>query len=438
MSSAGAGVAPIGVVIAVGGGVVLLVAGVAVLVAYAANQAAEGALRVVGHNGAAKEALAAAACEADRQALEWQAAAADVVGLNARLRLAAHRAEGAGVTVDLPPPLDLAGRSRDDAVRWAKDAERQLAVAQRALDTAATQAQWHALTTALPTRVGEQPDIAAALAGYRDTLRQRRLPDAAPARPGYGTDVEEILLRLDPDATTEEHTEVLQAAARVRTEPDRHNAAAYLNSLKRVVQEVNVRVANCRAAAEWLQALEQPTVSGAIIDADPPSPFTSTAAKLDAVFRGTAALTPELRAEGRAAVAWAFDITRMHYIKENLQSLFADAGYRIQEESSTHRELGFSVSHPDWSGEHSGRVRLTNDGKLVSDLVDEVKVSGDVEEARARARCDDFHGVVKSFSDSIPDTKLTVELKAERPRRYRHGEPPTTTVSRPEPKRRTR
>ena len=112
MSQGAAGVLPIGILFAAGAVVVVAAVGAAVLVAYAANQAAEGTLRVVGRKGAALEAEGAAQCAADRQALAWQAAAADVVGVNARLRMAAAQAHRLGVPVDIPPPLDLTGRRR--------------------------------------------------------------------------------------------------------------------------------------------------------------------------------------------------------------------------------------------------------------------------------------------------------------------------------------
>src|SRR5438067_1690066 len=114
MSSGAIVVLPAAILVAAAAAVVVAavaVAATAVLVVRAASAAAEGAVCAVGAYGEALERQVAAQSEAEALATRWQYAAADVVGLNARIRLLAHRVHEAGVPVELPPPFDLTGRT---------------------------------------------------------------------------------------------------------------------------------------------------------------------------------------------------------------------------------------------------------------------------------------------------------------------------------------
>lgn len=441
MSSAGAAIAPIAVVVAAGAvaaAVVIAAAGAAVLVVNAANQAAEGAVRAVGRRGEELEALAASRSEVEMNALRWQAAAADVVGLNARLRLVSQRAHQSGVPVDLPPALDLAGCSREDAIRWARQAERRLIQAQQALDAAATESQWRHLTAGLSSGVSSQSDMTAALISHQATLRQRQELHDAPVPTGNGLD--EIVRGLDPDATTDEQTRVLRAAAHARAQDEQHDADAYRFALRRLVDhDINPKVARRRLAAEWLQALEQPSVSTAITQADPPTPFSGTAAKLLAVIKGSAELTPQLRTEAKEALAWAGDVTRQAFIRDMLRTCLIDAGYAVEGEFTTQHALRLRASRPDWHGEHSAELWVNETGSVEGRLVREYDMAGDDAQARDSVRCEDFHTMLAPLEAGHEG--ITVTRKPGRPplRRHRPGEwHDTSTTTQQQPGARTR
>jgi hypothetical protein len=431
MSSGGAAIVPVAVVVAAGAvaaAVVVAAVGAAVLVVNAANQAAEGAVRAIGRRGEELEALAASRTEAEMNALRWQAAAADVVGLNARLRLVSQRAHQAGVPVDLPPPLDLAGRSREDAIRWVQLAERRLIRTQQVLDAAAAESQWRHLTAELSSGASGQSDTTAALIAYQATLRRRHQVHDRPIP--IGTEPDEIVRRLDPDATTDERTRVLRVAAHARAQRDQHDADAYRFALQRLVdQDINPKVARRRLAAEWLQALEQPSVSSAIAQADPPTPFSGTAAKLLAVIEGSAELTPQLHTEAKEAVAWAGELTRQAFIRDMLRTCLTDAGYSVEGEFSTQHALRLRASRPDWHGEHSAELWVDRKGSVEGRLVREYDIAGDDAQARDSARCYDFHTMLRALEAGHEDITVTIKPGQQPLRRYRPGERHDTTTT---------
>jgi hypothetical protein len=424
MSSGGAAIVPVAVVVAAGAvaaAVVVAAVGAAVLVVNAANQAAEGTVRAVGRRGEELEMLAACRSEAEVNALRWQAAAADVVGLNARLRLVSQRAHRSGVPVDLPLPLDLAGRSREDAIRWAKQAERRVIQAQQALDAAAAESQWRHLTAELSSSSAGRSDTTAALIAYQATLRQRHHVHDGPVP--VGTELEEIVRRLDPDATTDEQTRVLWVAAHARAQREQHDADAYRFALQRLVDhDINPKVARRRLAAEWLQALEQPTVSSAIAQADPPTPFSGTAGKLLAVIEGSAELRPQLHTEAKEAVAWAGDVARQAFIRDMVRTCLTDAGYSVEGEFSVKHAVRLRASRSDWHGEHSAELWVDEKGSVEGRLVREYDMAGDDAQARDSARCDDFHTTLQALEAGHECVTVTINPGQKPLLRYRSGD----------------
>jgi len=405
MSQGSAAVLPIAVVFAAGAAVVVAAAGAAALVAYAANQTAEGALRVVGRKGAALEAEAAAQCAADRQALRWQAAAADVVGLNARLRMAAAQVHRLGVPVDLPPPLDLTGRTREEAMTWAVATERRLAAAQQTLDAAGTDARRRRLMAALPTAAAAAPDTARALAAYQATLHASRVVDR-PERPDVDDAVATILRRVDPDATADEHDAVLKAALLTRLQNDAHDADAYLVALRRLVDiEIKNKVAARRQAGQWLEALELPVVARA----DPRPPFDGTAARLRAVVNGTAELDGELRDEGRRAAVWAAEVTRREFLRDRVLQRLAEAGYEVDHGADGARDARLTATRADWHGEHSAWLFVSRDGAVTGRLARLRPAAGDDGQARDRARCGELHTLLHGLAEGTSGVRVHVD-----------------------------
>lgn len=412
MSQGSVGVLPIAVVFAAGAAVVVAAASAAVLVAYAANQTAEGALRVVGRKGAALEAEGAAQCEADREALRWQATAADAVGLNARLRMAAGQAARLGAPVDLPPPLDLGGRSRSEVAAWAARAEQRLAAAQQHLDAADTGARRRQLMATLPVADAARPDTARALAAYQATLRASRVVHQPP--PDVDDEVTAILARVDPDATTDEHDAVLRTALLARTQQDALDADAYLTALSRLVDvEITAKVAARRQAATWLQALELPAVTAALAGPDPRPPFSGTAARLLSVVHGTAELTEALRDEGRRAAAWAAEVTRREFLRDRLRQRLTAAGYDVASESESARGTRLTATRADWNGEHSARLFVTRDGAVTGRLARHRPETGDEAHARDHDRCGELHTLLHGLAATT--SGVTVRVEADQP-----------------------
>src|SRR4051794_23772429 len=114
MSAGGIVFVPAALVLAAGELVVIGAAAAAYLTVRAANAAAEGAVRAIGNYGRALECQVAGQSAAAVNAARWEMTAADVVELNARIRMTADRASRAGVAVALPEPLTLAGRTVPD------------------------------------------------------------------------------------------------------------------------------------------------------------------------------------------------------------------------------------------------------------------------------------------------------------------------------------
>src|SRR5690349_17881216 len=136
MSAGGIVVLPMAAVLAAGAVVVLTAAAAAALTVWAVNQAAEAALRALGDVGRRLENEAERQSQAEIAALRWPHVAAEVVEVNARIRLLAERASRTGVVVAVPAPLSLDGCTEQQAVEWAARARVLLGAANDALATA--------------------------------------------------------------------------------------------------------------------------------------------------------------------------------------------------------------------------------------------------------------------------------------------------------------
>jgi hypothetical protein len=389
---------PAAVVAAAAAAVVLTAATAAVLVVQAANAAAEGAVRALGDYGELLERVADGQHRAEVQAQVWSAVAGDVVEINARIRLLAERASGAGVAVAVPKPLRLDGLRATEAVDWAKRAARELNSAQDTLYAALAARQGQRISALLPKSAGARPDTNAALARFHATLRERYASRPAPvvASTDWRAAVDEVLRTLDPDADEREYADILGAAALVDAD-DQRAAGAYLGTLRTKVHSANGLVARRRLAARWLSALEEPIVA----QADLPQPFLDTAAKLRAVVTGESDLNPETRVEGKEAAAWAAEVTRQRFVRDTIHTCLAGQGYAVETDFDLQHSAELRLTRAAWQGEHSASIWVDRQGTVHGRLVRESTVAGDEATMRERARCVEFNGDLTALGSNL-------------------------------------
>lgn len=424
MSSGAVLILPAAVVVAAGAAVVVGAAAAAVLIARAANGAAEGAVRAVGAYGAKLEQDAAAQSEAEVNYARWQAVAADVVELNARIRMITERARSTGATVTVPAPLHLAGHSADQAAQWAVQAEVLLSSAQRDLYAAVAEKERTELAAGLPSAVTARRGTAAALARYQEAL-QNRYASPPGGRAVTGSDVDMVLGGLDPDAYEQDRLDVLRAAAAVERD-DPREAQTFLIALRAKVDGVNARAARRRLAAQWLQALEEPIVARI----DPPDPFLGTAEKLRAVVAGDQDLTPALHSEGAGAVEWAAEATRHQFVRELVRGCLAEQGYTVKGEFDVRHSAGLLVTRSDWHGEHSADVWVDQDGVVHGRVLREQNIRGDEAALRDRARCNAFNADLQSLATTL-DAEVAVDRDHAPQRRHQEDVRETVVNARP-------
>ncbi|WP_329016507.1 hypothetical protein OG271_10690 [Micromonospora rifamycinica] len=420
MSSGGIVILPVAVVAAAGAAVVLTAAGTAVLLVNAAGAAAEGALRAVGDYGERLEAELGALAEAEAKAARWQCVAADVVGLNARIRLLERRAAGGGPDLDVPPPVALSGGTIDQVRQRMRETEQALLAAQRELDAAVAQRELAALVAALPPAAAT-PDTITAVRAYREALARRRAPAERPEPVDSrraGQQVEGVLAGLDPDANADERAAALAGAALVAAHPT--ESASYLRALRGTVRDLNARVARRRLAAQWLTTLEDRDVAVALVHNGPPAPLRGTAARLRAVVDGDAELTPQLRREGTELVTWAGEMVRQRFTRDLVLRLLREEGYTVDAEVDTRHTAGLRVSRADWHGEHTADVWVDEAGTIHGRVLRELTAAGDEAELRDRSRCDEFADHLAVLADRIDTGTGTAEVSVQRGHRPEH------------------
>lgn len=411
MSAGGLVIAPAAVAVAAGAVVVLTAAGAAVLAVRGANAAAEGALRALGDYGGRLEKIGAAQADAAVSAAVWQDVAADVVEVNARIRMLTERAARAGKRVAVPKPFTLAGANARDADAWVARTARQLASVQAAVNEACAADEWKQvsarLAKAAPARAASaQPDTAAAMARFQLSLRDLHSQAPAPVsatvphrsarQAPTAADVDRVLRGLDPDAYEAERLDVLEAAARV-VRQDAREADAYMRALKAKVAAANKTVAARRLAAQWLEALEEPIVAGV----EPPQPFAGTAKRLREVVEGRSELAADLRDEGRLATDWAAAVTRNHYVRTLLCSAFAGQGYTVEGEFDDWSSSDLRLSRPEWHGEHSAEVWMDARGAVHGRVMRQVESAGDEARLREQERCTGFNADLVALGSGL-------------------------------------
>lgn len=399
MSSGGIVIAPAAIVVAAGAVVVLTAAAAAVLAVRAANAAAEGAARALGDYGEKLEAVASGQARTEVAAMVWETVAGDVVELNARIRMLSERAARAGVLVVVPQPLSLTGRDVADAAAWLPRAAQLLRGAQADMDAAVAENEGRLLAARLPRAVPASRDTHAALQRLQTTLRERHVPRVVTTRDTRVRDsarADALLRTLDEDVNERERLDVLEAAALVELS-DAVESGVYLRTLQKAVASANGAARRRRLAAQWLAALEEPTVAGV----EPPDPFAGTAAKLRAVVAGDADLTPQLRSEGAEAAAWSEDIAQREFVRTLMHSCLAGQGYTVDVEFDLQHSAALRLTRADWHGEHTADVWVDRNRVVHGQVVREYKAAGDGAALRDRSRCADFHSHLDALGRTL-------------------------------------
>lgn len=411
MSSGAIIIAPHAAAAAAATATVLAAGAAAVLVARAASIAAEAAVRAVGDYGARLEDIAAAQSDAEITRRVWGVVAADAVELNSRIRALKTRAAKAGVLVEIPPLLSIAGCTAAEASRRTEQTARLVAQAQAAVRTAVADDEARHLGAYLPQYVLARPDAAKALADYQHTLQKRRgepvEAGATAETPAVPTtqDVNAVLDGLDPDADEREHLEVLAAAACV-AQDDAREARSYMDSLRSKVAAVNAAASRRRLAGQWLIVLEE---QSALVD--PPAPFSGTAAKLRAVVAGDRDLSADLRAEGAEAAEWAAAQARAGFVKGLMRSCLTELGYSLEPESgpAIRHSAELRLVRQDWGSEHSAEIWVDGHGALHGRVVREHGVDGDDAAAREQERCVGFNADIRVLGSRLGAAVVTDE-----------------------------
>ncbi len=426
MSAGGLVLAP-AIVPAVAAGAIVIgaavVVGGAILVARAAGAAIEGSVRIIGEQGARLEARVDAIEATAAEALRWEAAAADVVSVNARIRLLRERVVTAGVTMAVPQPLRLES-SCDPAelTRWARAAQQELAKAQAELDRVLPPPRLNLVSAREAVS-----ETASALARYEQALRRRyEVAVTVPAVPAVSQqDVELVLTLLDPDATTAERNSVLEAAALVQQHP--HNADMYVSEMRDRINEINPKVARRRVAAGWLESLEDGPLP------HPPAEMEKTVIRLRQVVSGAADLTAEDRARGLRMLAWVEETRRQQLVRELVSHCLTEDGYHVEETFDVQNTVGLKLSKEDWNGQHTADVWVDRDGLMHARVVRGAGARGSDARLTDESRCAEFATALERAGDKlvIDGSSVTVVMDRNAPVQAGAAVPSSDTVNVP-------
>lgn len=396
-------------------------AAVLVIRAAAAGTAATG--RALEHFGAEMERLAAAQDDLAIRTRLWEAAASAVVSTNQELRLLIARAEQVGLQPELPPFIDLTRCALADTRALVAHAQDALAAARTQVIRAEAERDRQVLLAKLAIPLAELPSTAELISQHRQAfaLRWAKLATSAasvvPPAPAdqsvLQAEIDQILLRLDPDAIASEREQVMAAVARAeKRSGDAATARTYLDSLRRLVdKKINPRVARRREAAGLLSGLTHPAVGELIGELVPPRPsLRDSIERLQAVERGEAELTDsDLRAAHRE-LSWLSDELERRRLLDAVAEAFAGLGYSVTTGLEVHHCAGLSLTKPSWHGEHTADVWLDVHDKVQFRLVQ--RALNAVGEA---THCAELDADAQQVSDQLERRGLAakVDLPAE-------------------------
>lgn len=337
----GEGAVGYAVVAVVGGSVWLAARGVqaAALVASRTVEVAGDALVRVGDRAESERAQ----WEADHAVLmDWEAAARQVIDVNARLDVL-RCAAPADLAARVPASLLPCAESPDELRAWCTTAAQHAAL----LDAELARRTSAAVLTVLRSSVERSRPITAAeaLAHYEHALAGRLAAPAAPATAALDA-VARIVGRLSADADAADRADVLAAAAQVASPRQDVDATTLLEELRLRVQRAEDRVRTRRS-----DAARAATMLQALTGDDPLDPDSSgLRAALGEVVAMHRPLGEDLRGRAERAASRVREHLERDYVRSSVTETLASLGYELDEGFSTVTKDRIRLVRPDWSG----------------------------------------------------------------------------------------
>jgi hypothetical protein len=293
--------------------------------------------------------------EAGNAALqEWEAAARQVIDVNARIDVLRHQA-GADLAATLPDVLMPCSESPAELSTWCAAARATVDDVEKAVlartATAVLAVLRHSVDLKRPVTAQEAFDRYQQALRDRSTQRRTVPPEALAS-------VVRIVGGLSADASRADRADVLAAAVQVavpRPDVDHHTL---LDELRLRVQRADQRARSRRedaiAAATMLQALAEG------VGADPELP--GVRAELAEVVVARRALDAGLRSRAGQAAGRVRERLERDYVRGSVASTLAELGYEVDEgfATVTGNPDRMRLSHLGWDG-HAVQVVVDGD-----------------------------------------------------------------------------
>jgi hypothetical protein len=417
MSSGGAEVAGLAIMLvvpvagviavaAVAAAALALVGGAAVLLARAAGAAGEALATRITDLGDVIRSQAEAYVTAQQAADLWQHGVSEVVARNARIAAMAATARSLrGQAVTLPCQFDVAGKSLRDMYEWCRQADAQIASSQRELAVSVTAAAGRRLAASLPaagvTRVtaeqlpAERRDRLEAAAGAA-----RAAAPVSHSRPAadlaeIGRQVAERFGALDPEARPEDVAAVVEISALAKSSA-LAQARTHVDHLGVAVTQANNKVRDARAAARLLQGVELDPLPCDLDERD-----LAVVTSLKSVVAGERRLDETLACDARRVTGKVETAGARLYLREQIRQIMEADGYLVEGDFTTLRPGvdNLTLTRPDWSGHHL-RLVLGEDELSYVTLRDH-RVEGDAAAVADRERCAESRAAVEQLSGTL-------------------------------------
>ncbi len=298
--------------------------------------------------------------EADQAAmLEWEAAARQVIEVNARLTVLRNTADlGADLLAELPAALAPCTESPAQLRAWCATAAEAVAEVERTLVERTSRA---VLAVLGETNEHPRPVTAEqALVGYQEALAAQALqrrPAPRQADPSAAVEaVARIVGRLSVDASPADRAAVLAAAAQVSARRPDVDHDTLLEELRLRVQR-----AEERARARRADALRAATMLQALTDETDPDLVTVRAA-LSEVVAGRRGFDRALGAHAERAAARVRVRLERDYVRRSVTGTLAELGYEVDEgfATVTGNPERMRLVRADWDG-HAVQVVVDGD-----------------------------------------------------------------------------
>ena len=307
--------------------------------------------------------------------------------------------------VTIPRPFDVAGRCLQDMYEWCRQADPQIADAQRDLAAAVTAAARERLAASLPpadvTRVtveqllAEREERLAAAAGAvraaAPVSRSRPAADLAE----ISRQVDERIGDLDPEARPEDVVAVIEISALAKSSP-LAQARTHVDQLGVAVTGANNKVRDARAAARLLHGVELDPLPCDLDEHD-----LAVVASLQSVVAGGRRLDEALDCAAQRVIAKVEAAGARLYLREQIRQIMEADGYVLEGDFTT-LPMGIdnlTLTRPDWTDHHL-RLVLGEDELSYVTLRDH-RVQGDAAALDDRYRCAQSRAAIEHLSGTL-------------------------------------